>query len=117
MLYTVSFRFTLCISRQRDCTGPWIVGMATSVTFSVVTTSASLAEGMRITCPMRKFSALSPGLAETVKVVIPTKDRVGKNKVIFKVANEGKAYRKTKDIEVHKGPVFPGDTFAMSAAS
>ena len=40
------------------------------------------------------------GKAETVKVVIPTKDRVGKNKVIFKVANEGKAYRKTKDIEV-----------------
>ena len=39
------------------------------------------------------------GKAETVKVVIPTKDRVGKNKVIFKVANEGKAYRKTKDIE------------------
>lgn len=31
------------------------------------------------------------GKAETVKVVIPTKDRVGKNKVIFKVANEGKA--------------------------
>ena len=42
------------------------------------------------------------GKAETVKVVIPTKDRVGKNKVIFKVANEGKAYRKTKDIEVIK---------------
>lgn len=40
------------------------------------------------------------GKVETVKVVIPTKDRVGKNKVIFKVANEGKAYRKTKDIEV-----------------
>ena len=40
------------------------------------------------------------GKAETVKVVIPTKDRVGKNKVIFKVANGGKTYRKTKDIEV-----------------
>lgn len=40
------------------------------------------------------------GKSETVKVVVPTDERVGKHKVIFKVAHEGKAYRKTKDIEI-----------------
>lgn len=40
------------------------------------------------------------GKSQTIKVVIPTKERVGKNKVIFKVTNEGHTYKKTKDIEV-----------------
>lgn len=43
---------------------------------------------------------LPAGKAETVKVVIPTKERVGKHKVILKVAGADKTYRKTKDIEV-----------------
>ena len=43
---------------------------------------------------------LPAGKSETVKVVISTKERVGKHKVIFKVADADKIYRKTKDIEI-----------------
>ena len=68
MLNTVSFRFTLCISRQRDCTGAWtdvfpVGDVAESPVLFVVAVAASVEDGIRITCPMRKFSALSPGLA------------------------------------------------------
>ena len=44
--------------------------------------------------------SIPAGKSETVKVVIPTKERVGKHKVIFKVADADKTYRKTKDIEI-----------------
>lgn len=48
---------------------------------------------------------LPAGKSETVKVVIPTKERVGKHKVIFKVTNEGKDYRKTKEIEIMESDI------------
>ncbi|MEG0889230.1 DUF4434 domain-containing protein [Bacteroides sp.] len=40
------------------------------------------------------------GKSETVKVVIPTSERIGKHKVIFKVTNAGNTYRKTKEVEI-----------------
>lgn len=43
---------------------------------------------------------LPAGQSETVKIVIPTKDRVGKSKVILKVESPEKIYRKVKEIEV-----------------
>lgn len=45
-----------------------------------------------VTVPARK--------SETVKVVVPTKQRLGKHKVILKVTDGNRTYRKTKDIEV-----------------
>jgi len=48
---------------------------------------------------------LPAGKSETVKVVIPTKERVGKHNVIFKVTNEGKDYRKTKEIEIMESDI------------
>ena len=66
MLNTVSFRFTLCMSRHRDSTGPRILLLATTVLLCVSAGTmvwVSVVEGIRITCPIRKFSALSPGLA------------------------------------------------------
>lgn len=43
---------------------------------------------------------LEAGKSETVKVVIPTQDRVGKNTVIFNVTDDEKTYSKTKEIEI-----------------
>ncbi|WP_071148713.1 DUF4434 domain-containing protein [Bacteroides ndongoniae] len=40
------------------------------------------------------------GKSETVKIVVPTKQRLGKHKVILKVTDGNRTYRKTKDIEV-----------------
>lgn len=43
---------------------------------------------------------VSAGKSETVKIVVPTKQRLGKHKVILKVTDGNRTYRKTKDIEV-----------------
>lgn len=40
------------------------------------------------------------GKSETVKIVVPTKQRLGKHKVILKVTDGNRTYHKTKDIEV-----------------
>lgn len=40
------------------------------------------------------------GKSETVKIVVPTKQRLGKHKIILKVTDGNRTYRKTKDIEV-----------------
>ena len=51
---------------NRDSTGPRILLLATTVLLCVSTGTmvwGSVVEGIRITCPIRKFSALSPGLA------------------------------------------------------
>lgn len=40
------------------------------------------------------------GKSEVVKVVIPTREHIGKHKIILKVSDGNKTYRKTKDIEV-----------------
>lgn len=40
------------------------------------------------------------GKSETVKIVVPTKQRLGKHKVILKVTDGNRTYRRTKDIEV-----------------
>ncbi len=43
---------------------------------------------------------LSAGQSGTVKIIVPTKDRVGKGKVILKVESDGQVYRKVKEVEV-----------------
>ena len=45
------------------------------------------------------------GKSEVVKVVIPTKERVGKHKVIFKVTDSDKTYRKIRDIEIMESDI------------
>ena len=72
-LNIVSLRLTLCISLHLATTGPWIAGCVTEVCTVLV---GSFSNGMRITCPMRKFSALNPGfasqiaLADTLYIVV-----------------------------------------------
>ena len=53
----------LCISLHLATTGPWIAGCVTEVCTVLV---GSFSNGMRITCPMRKFSALNPGFASQI---------------------------------------------------
>src|SRR5699024_11919314 len=92
---SVSFRFTLCMSRQRDSMGPGILLLATTVLLLSVSVgamvSASVVEGMRMTCPIRKFSALSPGLASQMALAdtlyfTVSRQRVSPNAMVWYVS-------------------------------
>ena len=43
---------------------------------------------------------ISSSKSDVVKIMIPMKDKVGKHKVILKVSDGKRVYRKTKEIEV-----------------